>query len=433
MTQRVTRWALVVWLLALLSYAVAITNRNSFTALGPTAQEHFSVDATMLGFFAVMQLILYTSMQIPVGILVQRFGPTQIILAGAMLMTAGQALVAVADQVWVAVLARALVGIGDAGTFVSVLRLLASWFPIRQLPIWTQLTSQLGQIGQIVAVIPLALFVANNGWMAGFLTVASVTFLIAALSFGLISDAPGDRTLLMRVIRPAAPTAETKKQSLGAEVWQQLRGIPALWRIPGVRLGYWVHFSTAFSGGMFVILWGYPFLIGGVGLSRAEAAGLITLTAILSMCFGIAFGPIMVRFYAHRVTMAITVVVAIIAAWALVLAWPGTPPTWTLVVLMVAIAAGLPMSMTGFDILRSYAPVHNINVATGLVNTGSFTATILAVFFIGVALDVQGAGTPATYSLDAFKVAMSTQFAILLLGLWQIIRNLRIVNRSLQA
>jgi sugar phosphate permease len=433
MIERVTGWAIFVWLLTLVSYAVAILNRNSFSALGPTAQEYFSVDATVLGTFAVMQLLLYTAMQIPVGILVGRFGPTRIILFGAVLMVAGQVLLATAEQVWMVVLARILVGIGDAGTFVSVLRIIAFWFPARQFPVWTQLTSQFGQLGQIVAVIPLALLVSTQGWVTGFLSVAALTLLVAVAVFAFVSDNPDRKSLAASLIRREHADAQqdaASRGSLMSEIGAQLRGIPQIWSLPGVRLAFWVHFTPPFSTGAFLMLWGYPFLTGGLGFSRADASALITMSVILGIIFGVLIGPIVVRFSAQRVWMVITVIVLIMLAWTAVLLWPGAPPTWVVIVLLIVLSLGFPMSMISFDILRTYGPVRLISVATGFTNTGGFIAAIVAIFLIGVALDLQDAGTPATYNLTAFKLAMTTQFLVWGVGLWQIIRNLRLTLRA---
>lgn len=433
MTERVTGWTIVVWLIALLSYAVAILNRNSFSALGPTAQEYFSVDATILGTFAVMQLLLYTAMQIPVGIFVGRFGPTRMILFGGILMVVGQTLLATAEQVWVVVLARVLVGIGDAGTFVSVLRIVAHWFPARQFPVWSQLTSQFGQFGQIAAVIPLALLVSSAGWQNGFLAVASLTFLVVIAVFVFVSDGPDRRplaTVLMRQKVSADDTVTPERASLVSEVATQVRGIPKLWALPGVRLAFWVHFTPPFSSGAFFMLWGFPFLTGGLGFSQSAARALITMSVIVGIVLGIIIGPIMMRFNAQRVWMVIGVIVLIMTTWTVVLLWPGVPPLGLVIVLLLVLAMGFPMSMVSFDVLRTYSPVRLISVATGFVNTGGFIAAIIAIFLIGVTLDALNSGTPETYNLDAFKWAMTTQYLVWGLGLWQILRNVRLTIRA---
>ena len=100
----------VVWGVAALAYAVAIINRSSLAALGPATQEHFGIDATTLSMFAMIQLVVYAGLQIPVGTLLDRFGSTTMILTGGLLMVAGQVIMATVADVRPAILARVLVG-----------------------------------------------------------------------------------------------------------------------------------------------------------------------------------------------------------------------------------------------------------------------------------------------------------------------------------
>src|SRR6218665_1807006 len=169
-------WA--VWGVALAAYVVAIINRSSLAALGPATQEHFGIDATTLAMFAVIQLIVYASLQVPVGVLLDRFGSTVMILSGGVLMLAGQLVMATVLDVRLAILARVLVGAGDACTFISVIRLLPEWFSLRQLPVISQMTGLVGQIGQLISVTPLALVVGGFGWATGFIGVAAVGLLV---------------------------------------------------------------------------------------------------------------------------------------------------------------------------------------------------------------------------------------------------------------
>jgi hypothetical protein len=103
-------------------------------------------------------------------------------------------------------------------------------------------------------------------------------------------------------------------------------------------------------------------------------------------------------------------------AWMAVILWPGTAPLWLLYVLAFALAMGGPASMIAFDHARTHNPAHRLSTATGVTNAGGFFAALIAILTIGLALDLQGAGTPATYSLDAFRIAFLTQVPLWALG-----------------
>lgn len=130
----------MIWLVAMSVYVLAVFHRSSLGVAGLLAVERFPIDATELAFFTVLQLLVYAGMQIQVGVLLDRFGSRRLLLTGLVLMTLGQLLFAYAGSFGVAVLARGILGAGDAMVFVSVIRLITVWFLVKQAPLITQLT-----------------------------------------------------------------------------------------------------------------------------------------------------------------------------------------------------------------------------------------------------------------------------------------------------
>ena len=118
-------------------------------------------------------------------------------------------------------------------------------------------------------------------------------------------------------------------------------------------------------------------------------------------------------------------VIGIVVVWTVVLLWPGTPPVWLLAVQMVVIAIGGPASMIAFEVGRSHTPQSFSGFGTGLVNTGGFTSALLVIFLVGLALDLQGAGSPERYTLEAFKWAFAVQIPFWALGITMMLVELR--------
>ncbi|MDA4893530.1 MFS transporter, partial [Streptomyces sp. MS2A] len=148
--------------------------------------------------------------------------------------------------------------------------------------------------------------------------------------------------------------------------------------------------------------------------------------------FGPLIGALSARRPASRSLGLVLPTVAVqLAAWVAVIAWPGPAPIWLLVVLAVALASGGPASMVAFDHARTHNPHHRLSTATGIVNGGGFLAALVAIFLIGLALDLQGAGTPGSYSLDAFRWAFFTQVPLWLIGSAFILRERRLTRRVL--
>lgn len=401
----------LIWSVGVAAYTLAITNRTSLGAVGVDAAERFQADASTLSLFAVVQLAVYGGMQIPIGILLDKYGSRPIITIGMVLMAAGQLVMAISPSIGIALIARILLGAGDAAVFPAVLRLVATWFPAQRGPVMVQFTGLVGQTGQLVALIPLAALLHATSWTITFGSIAGLGILFAILVFAVIRNHPPERdadvsvntdTGVVRVVTSAIDTGV---------------GIRAAWAHPGTRLAFWSHFTTPFAGTAFVILWGMPFLTAGEGLSTAQAATIISVYVVAGMLLGPLIGDLSRRIPNYRSVALVLPAVAIqMIAWLVVIAWPGTAPLWLLYVLAVALATGGPASMIAFDHARTHNPSHRLSTATGVTNAGGFIAALIAIFLIGLALDLQGAGTPDTYSLDAFRIAFLAQVPLWLLG-----------------
>ena len=113
------------WIVAATVYLLAVFHRSSLGVAGLLAEQRFGITAAQLGAFVLLQIGVYAAMQVPTGVLVDRYGPRRLLLCAAALMALGQLLFAVAPSYPLALLARGLLGCGDAMTFISVLRFAA--------------------------------------------------------------------------------------------------------------------------------------------------------------------------------------------------------------------------------------------------------------------------------------------------------------------
>jgi MFS family permease len=318
---------------------------------------------------------------------------------------------AVAPNVGVALVARVLLGAGDAAVFPGVLRLVATWFPAQRGSVMVQSTGIVGQAGQLFALIPLAALLHATSWTITFGSIGALGILFAVLVFLLVRNHPPYRD---RDISVNTDTGSIRivTSTIDAEV-----GIRASWARPGTRLAFWSHFTAPFAGTAFVILWGMPFLTAGQGRSVAEAATVISTYVIVGMVLGPAVGDLSRRVpHLRSRALVLPAVAAQFAAWMAVILYPGPAPLWLLFTLAVALGSGGPASLVAFDHARAHNPGHRLSTATGLTNTAGFLAALIAIFAIGLVLDLQGAGSPQTYSLDAFRIAFLAQVPLWVIG-----------------
>lgn len=402
------RRAWVIWIVGLSVYVLAVFHRTSLSVAGLIAADRFDISAAQLSTFTVVQLGVYAAMQIPVGILLDRFGSKVLMASGLALMTGGQFWFAFAGTYPVGLAARILIGCGDAMIFTSLLRLVALWFRVRQAPMISQLSGTLGQFGAIVAATPLAAALSRFGWTQSFASAAGL---------GVVLSIP-----LLLLVKNSPYHGEAVEKIKVAALFRTIRDV---WGNPGTRLGLYSHFSSQFGATVFALLWGYPFLVKGQGLAPGTASSLLIVMTVTSMVGGPFIGYATGRFPFRRSQIVLGIVAAIAAVWAVVLALPDPAPLWLLVILVVVTAAGGPGSMVGFDLARTFHRSSHLGRATGVVNVGGFVASLLTMGLIGLMLDYRAPGGPSTYTLADFRVAMSVQFVFWALGAVQVWRYRR--------
>ncbi|HEY0813267.1 MAG TPA: MFS transporter [Pseudonocardia sp.] len=401
----------MIWAVGLVAYVVGVMQRTSLGVAGLDAAARFHAGPAALSGFVVLQLLVYASLQVPAGVLLDRFGARVLVVAGAVIMAAGQLLLAVATALPLAISARLLVGAGDALTFISVLSVIGAWFPARRVPLMTQLTGLIGQLGQVLSAIPLAALLHGSGWGTAFASAAALGLAVAVAVAAVLRNRPPGA--------PVPPPAATPREVLD--------GLAHSWREPGTRLGLWTHTGTQFSGTVFALLWGVPYLVAGQGFTPAEASALLTLLVAVGILAGPLFGEFTARHPLRRSWLVLTVIAATAATWTAVLATPPPAPRWLLVLLVVVLAFGAPGSMIGFDYARTFNPGHRHGTAVGIVNIGGFTASLLVALGVGVLLG------PGGYTPEGFRVAWCVQYVVWAVALAGVLVARRNARRKLAA
>lgn len=411
------RRAHLVWAAATGVYFLAIFHRSSLGVAGLVAADRFDISASQLSTFTVLQLLVYAGMQVPVGVLLDRFGPQRMLLAGALFMTAAQLGFAVTGSFAGALLARVFVGMGDAMVFISVLRVVASWYPPMRNPLLTAFTAMAGQCGALAAAIPLSRALTTYGWTPTFLGSALVGVVLGLLVLLVVRDVP-----------PGVPPSRAVK-----DVRAVGRDLRLSWQDPGTRLGLWSHFTSQFASNVMGLLWGFPFFVHAEHRSEAEAGALVSLLVVVM----IVGGPLVSRHIARhpwqRSTAVLWIVAAMAATWTVVLLLPGDAPLWLLVLLVVTTGLGGPGSMIGFDLARTFAPAARLGQASGIVNGGGFLASLLAILGVGVVLDLATPGPSTDYGEGAYRLAMCVQYVGWVVGCTQIWRFRRLARAHMSA
>lgn len=384
------RRAWLMWGAAVLTYLAAVFHRGTLGVAGPLAIDRFQVGPAALSSFTVLQVGIYAAMQIPTGLLVDRFGSRRVLTAAVLLLGCGQLLFAFATSYPLGLLARAVLGIGDALTWVSILRLVATRFSARQYALVATISAAMGALGGVAATFPLAGVLAALGWTGTFLLVGAITAAYATITAGVLRDSPGS----------AAGAGDARTI---------LRKVRSSWAIPGTRLAFWTHFGTMFVPNVMSLLWGYPYLVEGVGVPPAQASLVLSILIAGQIAGGPPVGALIGRFPGARVPIVFGYLLCNGLTW-LVLLSSARPPLLVVSLSFLMFAFGGPVSNVAFALVRDYNPIDQVGTATGIANVGGHSATALGVLLVGVLLDAVG----------EYRIALLALVMLLLLAVFRV-------------
>ena len=292
------RTAWVVLTVGQFAAVVAVLQRSSLGVATTDALARFGITAATLGAFSMVQLLVYAALQVPVGVLIDRYGSRLLIVLGLLIMAGAQTMFAFASRLPVAFAARVVLGVGDALVFISVMRLVPAWFPPERSAKLTNATGPVNQLGFVLSAVGFAGVLAAAGWTPSFLTAAAV------------SAARGCwRCCCSATRRSGGRRAYPSRTALATAG----HGVREAWAEPGTRLGFWLGFMALFTGMTFGVMWGYPFLTVGQGLSPGTAGALMLALALAGLVYGVTLGTFMAHHPYYRSLIAIGVV-AVVAA-----------------------------------------------------------------------------------------------------------------------
>jgi len=370
------------------------------------ASERYHTNAQQLAALAVVQIIAYAAMQIPVGLLLDRFGSRILLALGAIAMAAGQYVVAFSSDLGMAIFGRFLVGFGDAFTFISMIRLINGWYSGKRASQLQQWLGNAGQLGQVVSAVPFAYVLHAQGWTGAFSVWATIALILGVVAFLLLQD---DSHEGKEAIAHQAPSLSESLKTLRVSI-----------RRPSTRLAFYTHFSTQSTVTMLVLVWGVPFLEQGEGLPKSLALSMLSSMVFIGIAAGVFFGFVCAHKPELRRNLVLGFVALMMSSWVALLAWPGQAPVYLIWITVVCTAAASPASMIAFDYSRQFVPKRELGTTNGFINIGGFIASLTMMYLVGLFLDLHNALFPklGLYSIDGFRQAFCCIFGVVGFGIW---------------
>ena len=273
------RWlAWLMWGLVAAFYCIGFFQRMAPAVIADDLMRDFSLGGALLGNLSAMYFYAYAAMQIPTGLLVDQIGARRLASMACMTAAVGILVFSFGASLWLAYIGRFLVGASVAVAWVTCMKLAGHWFPANRFATVTGVALLLGNLGGILAGVPLALAVDLFGWRLAMGASGILTLVLGGVTWLVLRDDPSGYGY-----RSHAPAVVQSNGSLPAG--QALRSVLS-------RKDTWLlFFAGGFSAApvlVFAGLWGVPYLTQVYGLGTSKAA-LVTSTMLLSFALS---GPV---------------------------------------------------------------------------------------------------------------------------------------------
>ena len=311
--------------LPLLLLLIAVTCLSQFyrvsnSVIAPELVRDLHLSASELGWAGSAFFFALFAVQLPVGLWFDRYGARRTVSAVSLLAVAGSVWIAHAGNATELIAGRIVVGVGCAASFMSVVFLCARWFPANRLATALSWVFAGSNIGTLAAATPLAWVARAVGWRNGFLGLAVITLLVAALFYTVVRDRP-----------PYSKEPATQEESLG----DVFRGLWEVWRAPGLLPLLSMHFFAYATMLTILGIWAGPYLFDVHRLDSVQRGNVLLAMGIAQTLGILCYGPMdRVLRSRKKVVLGGTACSATILV---ILATTPQPPLWLAVFLLIAI------------------------------------------------------------------------------------------------
>jgi sugar phosphate permease len=390
-SKELARRRLLMLAVVVCAYVLSFFQRFAPAGIAQDLAAAFQTSAASLGVLAATYFDVYTVMQVPTGILVDTLGPRRILALGGLVAGGGSLLFGMAGTLDGALAGRTLIGLGVSVTFIAMLKIIAVWFEEHRFATVVGISMLIGNLGSVLAGAPLSWLAQAAGWRGVFVGVGFVSLALGVLCWLLVRDRPAQ----------AGATPHVGRVDRTVIIGGLLRVVRNRATWPAAALNFGISGSFFAFGG----LWATPFLVQGMGMSRATA------TAHLSLYFaGFAVGCLLVGSLSDRLRRRKPVIIVsshlLGLVWLVWLSGAALPlaASYTLFGLMGLMTASFTLS---WACAKEVNPPALSGMSTSVTNMGGFLAGALLQPAVGWIMDRRWNGAMAEgvrlYALDDYR------------------------------
>ncbi|MCM3570144.1 MFS transporter [Neobacillus mesonae] len=362
------RW--VVFASVLFTYLIMSSQRTAPGLVIDQIMNDFHVTATTIGLLTSIQFFVYTGLQIPMGLLADRFGPNFFLITGAFLTGLGTIIYSFGTHEFVLFLARIMTGTGDATIWVNTVLILSQWFSKKEFTRLIGVAAATGSLGFLLATVPFAAWITLLGWRGAFFSAGLLLCLCGIWLYFILVKKPKQSIFVKNNIQRE-------------KTWVLLRRIFSTRQAWGL---FFCHFGIVGTYVGFISSWAVPYGMNMYDMTRSHASQLILIGLVGALIGAPLSGWISSRLNSIK-RPYIVVHIILILCWSAFLLFKGNPPLHILIVLFFIIGLAYGANALTFACVRQSFPLHESGIVSGFANTGGFLSAVLLPSIFGKILD----------------------------------------------
>ena len=392
------RWSIFATLA--LMYILVYFYRVSLAVVAGDISRELHLTPEQLGTLSGVLFYVYAAAQIPLGPMIDRLGSRLVISGCGVLTTLGGLLFSQADTLATAMIARMLIGVGTAAVLMATFTLFSHWFTKQEFGRVSGFMVAIGNLGNLGATAPLALAVGAFGWRNSFLVVGAAQAVVTLLVFIKVQDRPDSVAAQEEVVAPSRIPIMA--------AWREIFGTRDFWLL-GILAFSWYGNYLALQA-----LWGGPYLMEVLHLSRAATGSMLMCTSVGFIVGSSLIDTVARRFFKSYKKTLIAGQLVLLLFMTAFLGWAEAVPQPLLAVIFFIVGLAVSSGVMIYPIIRSMFPVSIVGTALTSLNFYVLMGAAVTQQVMGVIVGLYG-DTAGNISGGAFHTAF--MFPIVALAL----------------
>lgn len=384
--------AYVMFILSATFYLYEFVLQVAPSVMADPMMKTFHVNAAGFGIVSAFYFYAYAPMQLPAGLLFDRYGPRRLMTFAIILCALGSFFFASTDSLFTAAIGRFLIGVGSAFSFIGVLVLISRWFPAKQFALLAGIAQLMSSVGAMFGEVPLAALINHVGWRYASYILALIGLALAALIWIVIRDYPHQKS-------------QTPQRRQIKDEWQRLL---TLWK----RSYTWktsIYACTIWTPiAVFAVLWGVSYLQQKYQISVLTASGMCSMVWLGIGIGSPLLGWISDKCNSRRLALSLSAAFGLFATL-FILYIPGVSISWMYFMLFL-LGIGAGGQTVSFAVVKDNNPPELVGTASGFNNLSVLVGGAVFQPLVGVFLhrsnDWYLVNNVPVYSIHSYNMAL---------------------------